>query len=682
MPTKNSAEEANHEQTRNDLVLKFARNWVLAHQVIFKHRHGDETPDFHYPIITAWHSAQKNILVKAFRGGAKSTIGEDATALRACYGLFRNGLIIGSSSDRANDRLRAIKHELENNQYLNEMFGGLIGSTWNEDKIVMANGVCIQAVGRGQSLRGTKHLDVRPDYVMGDDMEDEESTASAEAIMKFKSWFMAVVLPALAPKRYIRVLGTPLAPGCFVDILSHMTGWQTMRYPAEFIDKGNGARTSMWRSRYPLEFLDEIKQGLTEAGTPHIYAQEYLMEVEDATKKAFKEQQFKVVPTVRTWHPCIAVFDPARTANARTSATTGHVVGSWIGRKLVLWEADGQFLMPDQIISEIFRVEDTYRPAVIGVEEDGLNEFLKQPLRTEQVKRGIMLPLQPLLAPKNISKLRFIEALQPYFAAGEVEFAQPMPVLQAQLLGFPTGRIDVPNALAYFLKMRPGQAIFDNFGSNHVAEDLLRSSREQMWLAINATQQYTTGVLCQYDGGTLKVLCDWVHEGDPGTSLPMLLRQAGLEASQRVRVVAPARHWTDVDSIGLVPAAARVPVAVSHGGPEAEGREELRKLMRTTVRDWPCLRVARAAHWTINGMAMSYVRHVDKHGVVSLHAADNVYKVLLEGLEAFAALLQAATNQGMSGGARYATTPSGVRHLTALPRGNDGTQELKTGGFG
>lgn len=665
------------ENARNALIIKFSRNWPLAHASVFKHRHGDETPEFHYDIINAWHSSDKQLLFKAFRGGAKSTIGEEATALRACYGLFRNGLIIGSSSDRAVERLRAIKHELENNSFINELFGGLLGSTWNEDKIVMANGVCIQAVGRGQSLRGIKYLDARPDYVLGDDMEDDESTASPEAIMKFKVWFFAVVKPALDPKYIMRILGTPLAPGCFVDIVSSMTGWKTQKHPAEYIDKQTGERTAMWAARYPLSTLDEIQRTLSEAGTPHVYAQEYLMEAEDATKKAFKEPYFKVVPAVRTWHPVIAVFDPARTANARTSATTGYVVGSWIGRKLVLWEAAGEFLMPDEIVNRIFKVEEEYHPAAIGVEQDGLMEFLTQPLRTEQLKRGVILPLQPLLAPKNISKFRFIEALQPYFVAGEIEFAQPLPALQAQLLGYPTGRIDIPNALAYFLKMRPGQTLYENFGSTHVAEDLLRSSQAPLWLAVNATTQYTTAVLCQYDNGTLKILCDWVREGDPGTTLATLIKEVGLEAGRRPRVVAPERHWTDVDRIGMVPAARAIPLQLVHGGPEAEGREEIRRLMRTNIKDWPALRVARAAHWTLNGLAMGYVRKVEKSGVVSLHAEDNVYKVLMEGLEAFGALLQVAANQDMDDRARYAYTPNGVRFMTALPRGDSGTQDLK-----
>jgi hypothetical protein len=669
------------EKARNALIVKLAGNWPLAHAVVFRHRHGNDTPAFHRDIIQAWHSPTKEILVKAFRGGAKSTIGEEAVTLRASYGMFRNAIIIGSSSDRAVERLRAIKHELENNTFLHELFGPQIGSTWNEDKIVMANGVCIQAVGRGQSLRGTKYLDMRPDYVLGDDMEDEESTANPEAIMKFKTWFMAVVYAALDPGFTMRVLGTPLAPGCFVDVLSAMSGWLTLKYPSEFIDKQTGARTAMWPGRYPLEELDRIKQRLGEAGTPHVYAQEYLMETEDASKKTFKEQHFKVVPTVRTWHPTLAIFDPARTANVRTSATTGHVVGSWIGRKLVLWEADGRFLMPDQIVSEVFRVEEQYRPASIGVEEDGLNEFLMQPLRAEQIKRGVILPLQPLLAPKNMSKFRFIEALQPYFAAGEVEFAQPMPTLKAQLLGFPGGRIDAPNALAYFLKLRPGQLIFDHFSSLHVSVDLPRSSQVPMYLAVNGTQQYTTGILCQYDDGVLKILADWVRDGAPGLSLGSMVRQASLEAGQPLRLVAPAKHWREVDNVGLAPAAMKVPVRITQGGPEAKGREELRSMMRLVVRDFPAVRVSMEAHWTLNGFGSGYVCAVEHNGVVSKFAEDNVYKVLIEGLEAFAALLQSSTNQDMGGEANYAYTASGVPYLTTLPRGKHGTQELKVTGY-
>jgi len=46
---------------------------------------------------------------------------------------------------------------------------------------VLANGACAQAFGRGQSLRGVKHLDIRPDLVFADDVEEDEHVRTPEA---------------------------------------------------------------------------------------------------------------------------------------------------------------------------------------------------------------------------------------------------------------------------------------------------------------------------------------------------------------------------------------------------------------------------------------------------------------------------------------------------------------------
>lgn len=654
---------------RSELILKFGRNRALAHATLFKHRHPDETPFFHHKIIEAWHSDEPRILTEAFRGGAKSTIAEEVITIEACYNLFNNAILLGSSSDRANERLAAIKHELENNEYINELFGNMKGPTWNEDKIILSNGAIIQAIGRGQSLRGVKHLGNRPDRVYGDDMEDEESVATPEARMKFKSWFMGTVLPACDVKRVrIRILGTPLDPECFVELIrKSMRGWLLQFFPAEYISKETGERTAMWDGRLPLAELDRIRGELFDAGTPHIYPQEYLLQAEDPTQKKFQAEHIRVEATVRTWHPTLAVFDPARTVNSKTSATTGHVVGSWIGNKLLLWEGDGRFLMPDAIINEMFRIDEQYHPVSIGVEEDGLNEFIMQPLRNEQTKRQCTLPVRPLKAPKG--KIQFIEALQPFFKAHEVVFATELPELKKQLLSFPTGRIDAPNALAYMLRLRPGMPIFENFGALNVAQDLLINKRSPAWLAVNATGYYTTGVLMQFNQGVLLVLRDWVREGDPGSALGDIVREASLEAQQHVRTVVPEKHYKEFDSVGLVPAAARIPIALMHGGPEANGREELRRMMRLMVRDRAAIQVSSNAHWTLNAFASGYCRAIQKSGVLSDFAEDGVYKVLMEGVEAFGALLQTAANSDKDDGPHYAFTDKGVRYLTALPQG-------------
>jgi len=52
------------------------------------------------------------------------------------------------------------------------------------------------------------------------------------------------------------------------------------------------------------------------------------------------------------------MIDPART-KGRNSADTGWAAWSWVGPKLILWEAGAAQLMPDEIIDLAFRLNAT-----------------------------------------------------------------------------------------------------------------------------------------------------------------------------------------------------------------------------------------------------------------------------------------------------------------------------------
>ena len=114
-------------EQREQLIRKFADDRVIAHQSLFAHRHGSETPRFHDELITLLHARTARVLVMGFRGSGKSTLLEEMIILAAALRLVRNVLIIGADSERANDRLRAIKHELATNELLIELFGDLRG---------------------------------------------------------------------------------------------------------------------------------------------------------------------------------------------------------------------------------------------------------------------------------------------------------------------------------------------------------------------------------------------------------------------------------------------------------------------------------------------------------------------------------------------------------------------------
>jgi hypothetical protein len=648
------------DDPRDALIEKLARNPRLLHATLFSHRHPDETPDFHLEMIDDWWSDYPYVGEEAFRGGGKSTVAEEAITGMALLRKFKNAVILGDNETRAKERLTSVKHEIETNEFIEELFDRQVGETWTETKIVLKNGVVIHALGRGQSMRGTKHLSERPDMVFGDDMESEDDILTPEARDKFRSWWSKVVVPSLAPKHRVRVAGTPLHPQAWLVRAKAASGWRFKTYPIKYRDV-QGQWQPTWRARFPLAWIDAKERDYQETGSTQEFVQEFMCQPEDPAIKAFTGDMLKVEPTVRTWHATYSMYDPARTVKT-TSATTGVVHFSWINNRLMVWDAYSPKWKPDEIIADIFRADEMYAPVTIGVERDGLEEFILQPLRQEQVRRGYAIPIRPMKAPKG--KLDFIRSMQPFFKAGEVLFAKDLPELRAQLLGFPTGAIDIPNALAYALILRPGQPIYDGFSYLNVAEEIFKLPRQPVYLAVNATQMYTTAVMVQSNDGVFNVLWDAVREGDPGAVLSAIVADAGLEAGQRPRLYGSPEHFGNYDTVGLRGAARKVPVDLSQGGLGLDGRDEIRGLLRKQLRGNPALRVSSRARWTLNGFAGGYCKEVLKNGILSEFATEGPYKTLFEGLESFASLLKMG-HIGEDQPVNWQTTSDGRRFISA-----------------
>ena len=641
-------------------VLDFAANRRLAHAILFRRRHQAETPDFHYEIVDLIHSDVPNVLILAFRGSGKSTLQEEATVLSACLGEFKNKVILGSTRERAMDRLRAIKYELEYNEDIQYLFGQMVGPVWNEDKIVLSNNVCIQAFGPGQSFRGVKHLEFRPDSLDIDDLEDEESIKNVETRAALRSWLRRVVFPACTPVARKRVYATPLDPDALPLHLIRSDLWVYRIYPIWRMLPSGGCE-ALWPALYPVEWIEAKQKEYSEDGAMQEFAQEYLCVPEDAKRKTFTEDMLKVEPRVRTWHPVSAAYDPARTKSAH-SATTGHVVFSWIGRRLVIWRGGAGRWLPDEIIDDIVKVNERYRPMEIGIETTGLHEFLEQPLRQRAAQIGQVIPIRPLRFSRGQAEL--ITSLQPYFRAGEIEWAQEIDSeARAQLLAFPTGRRDFPNALSFALYMRPGMPVYDGFGPVNVMEDLAAVSGEPLYLACNAGPQYTAGLAVQLVNGGLRVLADWVREGPPGENIGDIVRAACLEFGRTLLVRCPPSHFAEHDTIGLRAACAHLPAEIRPTGSIPLGRETVRQLMSQQRKGFSQFLVSDRARWILNGLAGGYAQSFQKTGTLSDEPVTGPYRVLCEALESFAAMLQ----QPAEGEApRYATSPKGRKYLTTL----------------
>jgi hypothetical protein len=623
------------------------------------------------------YSDHDKVLLMAFRGSAKTTLAEEVLTLAPIINFpnnpAHNFLIIGSSETRAAERLEAVKHELTTNEVLLQTFGDYKGDTWTNTRITLKNNVCIQALGQDQSMRGTKYLSWRPDFILLDDIEEEEHVATPEARLKFLKRFLAKILPAFARSCRVRMNATPLDAEALAVTLSKSPEWMTKTYPIKYMDSATGAWRATWEAAFPLSRIDKIEKDLASKGQLAIFEREYMVQAVAAHDALFKDEDFQYEARPRTFQAIYAMYDPARSVN-KASAHTGKAVWSWEGNKLLVWECTGEFWKPDEIIRDALQTSEKYDPILVGFEEDGLNEFLMQPLRTAATKVEHPFPFSPVRAPR--SKIDFIRGLQPFFAAHEVVFMGNAPdfaVLTAQLKNFPTGRIDAPNALAYAPMLRPGLPVFEGFPVAAIlAEQHAPSRSRPLLLAVHAskTSQQLVGVVCQFNQGGLTVYADYAYEGTPGLRLPGLLQAASFDFGRRLQIVAPPIHFQPYDTIGLRAAAASIPAEIERGGDPRQGREVLRQMLERNhpSTGLPRLCVRENAHWTLRGFAGGY--HYDMNGPkgqLRPEPKDNIYACVLGALEAAAARTGLSMQDDAAHVRHYAEDENGRQYLTSRP---------------
>lgn len=648
----------------------------MGHAVLFGHRHESATAEFHEDLIRFLHGEHHRGLVLGFRGCAKSTTAEEWLILRALSGRARNVVVFGKIRELAEERLDSIAHELETNDAIAELFGDPVGEAqWSSRKLVLANGCCIQARGRGQSMRGTKHRQWRPDTELYDDLEERDDPKQDDDYQRATvAWILSTAIPAMDQTRaVVRMLASPFHPKAPPLRLKNDAGWPTRVYPIETLD-GDGERRPLWPARFPVSVIDGIKAEFRRLGMLTEYGQEYMCEAEEETEKTFQDRHISVSQVLRVHQPVWAMIDPARTKEGR--AGTGIAVWSWEKYRMTVWEASQMYLAPDEIVAQVFRLDDEYRPIEIGIEEDGLEEFLRQPLRQEMLRRGRrFVPLRALRAPRSMSKARFISGLQPFYQAGDIVWAKEFADLREQQAAFRMGmnwrvRMDALNALAYAPDQRPGALMYEDFdAATHVSEELDPVFGAGSWLALNATGASTSAVLVQHGHSGIRVLWDAYEEAGPMDCLRDLVGRARLEAGEDPRLICSPTHFDQFMNHGLVQAAGRLPRNMSRGAESREGRAELSDWMRRTRAGLPQFRVSSRARWVMRGLQGGYSRKVGRDGVLAAEASEGCYKAVLEALEAFAGILTVnEVTDPERHDLNWTTSPSGRRYVSAMPR--------------
>ena len=428
------------------------------------------TPDFHKEIWDLVTSNSKQVAIAAPRYHAKSTAVTHAYTLASV--LFRESryvLIVSDTVTQAVQFLGDIKKELLENDDLRSLFGVKEFPKDTEDDLIveLEDGWTfrIQAKGSEQKLRGLKWANLRPDLIIGDDMENDEIVMNKDRRQKFKRWFYGALIPCVSSTGKIRIVGTILHLDSLLENLmpasqlvshrgvkslikedlkeysSNVLPWRSVKYRAHTDD----FKSLLWpemksAAEFRMQKDDYVRQGLAD-----VYSQEMLNIPLDITDTFFKKTDFVPIKEEDRKKNLVyyATCDLAVSQSQKADYSAFVVGGMDEDGRLYCKHVIKQRMDALEIVDTILMIQKIYKPVLFGLEQGTIQKAIGPYLNEEMLKRGEFINTV-LLKPSG-DKLTRARSIQARMRSGACKFDKDAEWYQGfedELLRFPRDKHD------------------------------------------------------------------------------------------------------------------------------------------------------------------------------------------------------------------------------------------------
>jgi predicted phage terminase large subunit-like protein len=403
-------------------------------------------PDMHREVWGILATGKKKVAIAAPRFHAKSTAFTHAlTLFLMLFRIKHYGVIVSNTEGQSSQFLGDIKTELLENQHLRETFGikEIVKDAVTDIIVEFKDGkkFRLQAKGAEQKIRGIKWGNRRPDWIVIDDLEEDELVNSDERREKLKDWFLKALLPCLSKKGTLLVVGTILHLDSLLMGLMTNKSFEHRLYKAH---KGfDDFSELLWPEQWSEEALKEVRQNYIDSGNPEGYSQEWLNDPLSHSEAFFRRSDFKEldkdeldIPTTNYAAVDFAISDKDK------AAYTVMIVGGLDAQKrliikqVVRFRGDG-----NEILETMFQVQKLYNIEMWKLEKGQILLTLMGELHDRMASKNVYLNINPG-TPTNDKRSR-ARAIQARMRAGGVYFdkeADWFPTFEEELLQFPKGK--------------------------------------------------------------------------------------------------------------------------------------------------------------------------------------------------------------------------------------------------
>lgn len=383
-----------------------------------------DIPEFHMDLYSLITNSDR-LVAAAPRGFAKSTLITKIYPLHC--GLFktkRDICIISASETLAVEHLRYIKIKVESDPVIRQYFGELKSEKWTESHIILKHPdgtlVNMRAKGAGGQIRG-----FRPDCVVCDDLETDDSVESEEQRKKLKNWLFKACINCLLPGGQLAIIGTVIHPlSVLSDLLDMPNDWTKRRYMA-YEDGIEEEGHELWPEARPHAWLQQRKK---EIGSSR-FAAEFMNDPKTDEHAPIRDGHIRYWEELPNQLGLVISVDPAyseeETADYKVASLIGvdHNYNRYLIRYIRTHCPGGEFM--DSIINMF--LEHKLQVTGVGVPNRGVEKEFFKSFNRRCEERGVYPPIKDISNTFSSSsgvgvrnkKSRIVSALQPLFENGK-----------------------------------------------------------------------------------------------------------------------------------------------------------------------------------------------------------------------------------------------------------------------
>lgn len=299
--------------------------------------------------------------------------------------------------------------------------------------IALADGsrktVILKAFGVGTQIRGTLILNRRPDILVYDDVESNETASSPIQQAKLDTWCLGTALKSMAKMGIVIFIGNMINDNTLLARLSKEPEWNPTVFGA--IIKRNGHLRPLWEGRWTLDALLNDYASYRRLGTGHVWEAEMMnLTAKELFGAGMGDALRPVTPTPDQIECGFICLDPAFGENAWNdeSAITVHVrlVGADIPMVIDGWTGR---VREERLFDEMINMSFRWGLATWVIESQAAQKLLIALFRSYMVIRKLTpeaFLMIPLLAGKESKYSRIVAfresvAMQSYGISEDLE---------------------------------------------------------------------------------------------------------------------------------------------------------------------------------------------------------------------------------------------------------------------